>query len=229
VFLLQTCIAAQQVNSAVLGRGHEPRAGILRDAGAGPLLKSGDERILCQLFGDANVTHDASETGDDAGGFHAPDGIDGAIDLAAVDFCGGHDWFHRIDESIFRHAGANDTATPSSVRDRSLVHRSDFELGFHIFALAGGAALHPCDRLFPRSDLEDVDACDELAGLREGAVHGVRFAAADMKTRGVCAGLQPLDGDEDTGPAHLVVVALHGGYKLGIRRRPGLHPLLGFT
>jgi hypothetical protein len=68
-----------------------------------------------------------------------------------------------------------------------------------------------------------------MSSLCERAVHHVRFAAADMETRGVCARLQPLDGDEDAGPAHLVVVALYGGYKLGIGRRPGLHPLLGFT
>ena len=103
VFLLDARVAAQQVDGAVLGGGHEPRAGVLRHAGRGPLFECGDQRVLGQLFGDADIAHDARQSGDDARGLHAPHGVDGAIDLAAVDVSGRHE----TDQSIFRGAVAN--------------------------------------------------------------------------------------------------------------------------
>jgi len=42
-----------------LARDHEPCAGVLRHAGFGPLLECGNQRILRQLFGDADIAHDA--------------------------------------------------------------------------------------------------------------------------------------------------------------------------
>ena len=52
---------------------------------SGPLLERGDEGVLGQLLGEADVAHDAGEAGDERGGLDAPDGVDGAINLRAVD------------------------------------------------------------------------------------------------------------------------------------------------
>ncbi len=90
VFPFQPRVVAQNVDSAVLGGSHEPCAGVLRDARLRPLLEGSDQSILGELFGDANIAHDSREAGDDARRLHAPYGVDGAIDLAAVDVSRSH-------------------------------------------------------------------------------------------------------------------------------------------
>ena len=60
-FRVQRLPSAQLIDGAVLGGGHQPRAGIVRDAGCRPLLERGDERILGQLLGQADVAHDARQ------------------------------------------------------------------------------------------------------------------------------------------------------------------------
>jgi hypothetical protein len=48
----------------MLGRGHEPRARVLGDAGRRPLLERGQQGILGQIFRQADVTDDASQAAD---------------------------------------------------------------------------------------------------------------------------------------------------------------------
>ena len=67
----------------MLGRGHQPRAGVARHTAGGPLLERGDQRIVRKIFGDRDVTHDAREAGDDLRRFHPPDGVDGVRDVGA--------------------------------------------------------------------------------------------------------------------------------------------------
>src|SRR5947207_418823 len=61
------------VDGAMLRRRHEPRARIVRDARLGPLLERGDERILREVFRDADVADDARQTGDESGGLDPAD------------------------------------------------------------------------------------------------------------------------------------------------------------
>jgi hypothetical protein len=51
----------------MLGGGHEPGARVVWDARLWPLLKRGDESILRQVLGKADVTHDAREPSDEPG------------------------------------------------------------------------------------------------------------------------------------------------------------------
>jgi hypothetical protein len=44
-----------------------------------PLFEGSQERLLSEVFGQADVTSEARESGDDAGGLDAPDGFDGAV------------------------------------------------------------------------------------------------------------------------------------------------------
>src|SRR5216684_3135241 len=79
VLALEELVAAPEIDRTVLGGGHEPGAGVVRDAGGGPLFECGDESVLRELLGDADIAHDAGEAGDDASGLNAPDGVDGAM------------------------------------------------------------------------------------------------------------------------------------------------------
>ena len=62
--------AAKMVDSAVFGGGHEPRAGIVRYARLLPFFEGGNQRVLREFFGEADVADDAREAGDQPGRFH---------------------------------------------------------------------------------------------------------------------------------------------------------------
>ena len=46
-----------------------------------PLLERGDQRVLRQLFGEADVAHHAGEAGDELRLLDPPDRVDGAVDV----------------------------------------------------------------------------------------------------------------------------------------------------
>src|ERR1700730_4322640 len=79
VLALEELVAAPKIDGAMLCGGHEPGAGIVRNAGLGPLFERGNESVLRELLGEADIAHDTSESGDDSGGLDAPNGIDGAM------------------------------------------------------------------------------------------------------------------------------------------------------
>ncbi len=64
---------AQQVDGAVLGRRHQPGAGVVRHPVRRPPLQRDDQRVLGQLLGEADVADQARETRDDPGGLDPPD------------------------------------------------------------------------------------------------------------------------------------------------------------
>jgi len=79
VLALQRLAPPDEVDGAVLRRPHEPWAWALRNALGGPLLESGDERILGQLLRRPYVADDASQPGDQPGRLDSPDGFDRAM------------------------------------------------------------------------------------------------------------------------------------------------------
>ena len=72
-------VAAEEIDGAAFGGGGEPCAGVFGDAGLRPLFEGGEECLLREVFGEADVAGEARESGDDAGGLDAPDGFDGAM------------------------------------------------------------------------------------------------------------------------------------------------------
>jgi hypothetical protein len=72
---------AHPVDAAMLGRGHEPGARVIRDARLRPLLEGGDERLLSEVLGEADVTHEARGARDQARGLDSPHGLDRASDV----------------------------------------------------------------------------------------------------------------------------------------------------
>ena len=75
--------AAQPVDGAVLGGGHQPGAGLVGDARSRPLLERGDERVLRQLLGHADVAHHAREAGDELGLLDPEDRVDGVMGIGS--------------------------------------------------------------------------------------------------------------------------------------------------
>ena len=49
----------------------------------GPLLERGDERVLREVLGEADVAHDAREAGDEPRRLDPPDRVDGAMGVGS--------------------------------------------------------------------------------------------------------------------------------------------------
>ena len=83
VLALEQLVPAQQVDRAMLRGGHEPGARVVRDARLRPLLERGDERVLRELLGQADVAHDPREAGDEPGRLDPPDRVDRAMGIGS--------------------------------------------------------------------------------------------------------------------------------------------------
>src|SRR3989442_6097395 len=81
VLTVEHLAPAQLVYCPMLRGGHEPGARIVRDARLGPALERGDERILRQVLGQADVAGDPGEPGDQPGGLDAPHRVDCAMSV----------------------------------------------------------------------------------------------------------------------------------------------------
>jgi hypothetical protein len=81
VLAIEEFVAAKQINSAVLRGGHQPGAGIIRNAGLRPPLKRDNQSILRELLGQAHIADDARKAGDKPGRLDLPDGVDDAMSL----------------------------------------------------------------------------------------------------------------------------------------------------
>jgi hypothetical protein len=80
VLALEPLAPTDEVDRTTLADGHEPGARAVRDARLGPLLQRCDERVLCEVLGQADVAHHSGEAGDEPGRLDPPDRIDRAMD-----------------------------------------------------------------------------------------------------------------------------------------------------
>ncbi len=69
--------APDQVDGAAAGGGHEPGAGVVGHAVPGPLLQGGDQGVLREFLGDADVPDEPGHAGDHAGRLQPEDGFEG--------------------------------------------------------------------------------------------------------------------------------------------------------
>ena len=90
VLAFEELVAAKMIDGAIFGSGHEPSAGIIGNARFGPLFQRGNEGVLREFFGSADVAGDARQASDNAGGLHSPDGFDDAVNGSVMDLQGGH-------------------------------------------------------------------------------------------------------------------------------------------
>jgi hypothetical protein len=79
VFALGDGAAAEEIDGAAFGGCGEPGRWIIGDARLRPLFEGGDECLLREVFGEADVTGEARESGDDVRRLDAPYGFDGAM------------------------------------------------------------------------------------------------------------------------------------------------------
>ena len=79
VLPLEPLSSPQQIDCAVLGRGHQPGARIVRDARLRPPLQRRDQRILCQLLGEPHVADHPRETRDQSRRLDPVDRVDCAM------------------------------------------------------------------------------------------------------------------------------------------------------
>ena len=76
VLVIDQLVAAEVIDAAALGDRHQPRAGIARDAFGRPLLERRDQRILREIFGEADVARHARQRGDQLRRLDLPDRVD---------------------------------------------------------------------------------------------------------------------------------------------------------
>jgi len=67
MFSLKSRVSAEVIHGTMLGSRHEPGARVIRDARLGPLLERGDQSILREILGQAHITHDPREAGNEPG------------------------------------------------------------------------------------------------------------------------------------------------------------------
>ena len=70
---------SELVDRAILGRGHQPGAGILGNARLRPLLERDDERLLREVLGEAHVADDPGQPRDEPRRLDSPDRVDRAM------------------------------------------------------------------------------------------------------------------------------------------------------
>jgi len=68
--------AAKVVDSATLGRGHQPRGGIGRHTGRRPLLERRHKRVLREVLRKLDITRHSSKGAHESGRLRPPRGSD---------------------------------------------------------------------------------------------------------------------------------------------------------
>src|SRR5580704_7574766 len=85
VLALEKLVSAILIDGTMLGGGHEPGTGVVRNARLRPPLEGGDESVLRELFGQTDIADDSSEAGDEPGRVDPPDCVDDPMGIR-----GGH-------------------------------------------------------------------------------------------------------------------------------------------
>ena len=212
---------AQAVERAVLGGGHQPGARVVGDAVARPVLQRGDQRVLRQLLGQADVAHAAGERADDARRLDAPDGLDGAMQVTrhgAVTSVGGHARITAL--AAAGRAGCCPVRRPLGDLRRQerleVLGREDGRISMSLSPTCGlgQRRTHSMASSIERTCHSQKPAI-ELLGLGERAVgDGARVPEKCTRTP-LDDGLQAVGGQQDAGLDQLLVVLAHGLEQLG--------------
>ena len=100
--IVEAVLAAPLVDGLALGDRRQPGAGVARHARLRPLRQRVDERLLRQVFGEADIADRPGQRRDDLGGLHPPHRVDGLAQIG-----GGHgchaSYFDLKNDSYRRH------------------------------------------------------------------------------------------------------------------------------
>ena len=194
-----------------LRRRHQPGARVVRDARLGPLLERGDQRVLRQVLGQADVAHDRARGRRSAGRTRS---ARPPRSRAARRPTRRHSRLlaprsaARSRSSCSRSSGVN--ASPKSSASKT------WRISISALADRVRAALDPLDRLVHRRDLPDPVAGDQLLGLGERAVDHGRCRRRSATRAPLRARVQPLAGQHDAGLDQLLVELAHRGEQLRV-------------
>ena len=126
--------AAKPVDPPMLGRGHEPRARVVRDARLRPLLQRGNQRLLSEVLCEPDVAHQAGDARDQPRRLDPPDGLDGPRDVGTR-----HGRAHappsvcaRSRASLSRSSGVNSSPKSSDSATRRISTTASSPSGFGI-------------------------------------------------------------------------------------------------
>ena len=81
VLLREHLRTAETIDGATLCRGHQPCSGIFRDTLIGPPLQGGNQRVLGQFLGNADVAGDAGDRSDHPRRLDLPHRLDRPVDV----------------------------------------------------------------------------------------------------------------------------------------------------
>ncbi len=79
VLAVKPLVAAEVVDGAIFGSGHQPGARIIGNARLRPLFQGGHQSILSQVFGHTDIAHNSGQTGDEPRRLDPPDCVDGSM------------------------------------------------------------------------------------------------------------------------------------------------------
>ena len=79
VLAIEPLVATPEIDRPVLGGRHQPGARVARYARLGPLLERGEEGVLRQVLGQADVADDSRQAGDEPRRFDSPDRVNRAM------------------------------------------------------------------------------------------------------------------------------------------------------
>src|SRR5437868_7697890 len=79
LFLALSSLAPSMVDQLALGGGHEPRSRVGGDSRSGPGCQGGCEGFLQRVLGAVERSRETDQSGDDAAGLFAEDGLGGCL------------------------------------------------------------------------------------------------------------------------------------------------------
>ncbi len=209
VLPLQHSAAAQSVNGPPLRCRHEPRSGFVGNTLLWPIFESGDQRILSEFLGNADVTGNAGDPGDEACGLNLPHRLNRPVNVAhaAVDVN------HVLAGAAFRKVGR-------ALRRFRRVFGEILEIPHlpHLDNIGVGRRCtpRPFDCFFARAHLDDPVAADGFLGLGEWPIRNRGLAVFVRNTRPGRWGKQSIAREQYARFTQVLVVFHHFGGRLQV-------------
>src|ERR1700730_165735 len=195
---LEELVAPKVIDSPVLRGGHQPSAGIIRNARLRPPLQSSNESILRELFRHTDVANDASQAGDQPGRLDPPHGVDGAMGVGSRH---GHPSDHLQIVRASQRSAVNSWPLLSCLSKEPLLWFGLIYLAKLTFTITDHLEeiLQQLDCLLLGVRPEDGEAQHHLFGLGERSIRDAYLSVSGANARAERAWQAALCGNQPTG------------------------------